>query len=472
MAIRAIFWRRFVKQNQFALNLALCRMAHCAAHICVGPCQRELCSFIVVERRGRPALIHMAIPAFGDSVLGHKLAAMRIRVAGFAIRRRSFELNLMRAGKRFVTFATSNRAVSSDQGKFCFRMVETVDVDPGARAVARFAAQSGSIGALQGHALLEFPFMGIGVACGAGAVLKMERKNFVRSSAESGFVALRAGHRHVGSGQYEAGVHVLGDGKSRAMKVLYSVAILATVLVGSGGKLLVMGVLMAIRACGELHFVDRILTSGRVTFVTSYCRMPSFQRIVRSRMFFNAKLRWLPAVDGMAFRTLALARARLELTLVRISSMTIDALGKGQLLLEIAAAMALAAADFQMRSQEGIFRFRMVELHRRIHFFPTGRCVAGFARSLERPLVRIRMAVAAGAEFDPAEFHGLFGAGREVAFLAGYLSVHADQRIFRFRMVELLGLLPVGHVVAVLAVGAELPPVDVLMAGHAFLREP
>jgi len=200
--------------------------------------------------------------------------------------------------------------------------------------------------------------------------------------------------------------------------------------------------------------------------------MFSLERIVRSRVLLHSKLRWLPAVHGMAFRTLSLARARLELTLVRIGSMTIRALGKGQLFLEIAAAMALAAADFQMRSQQGIFRFRMVELHRCIHFFPTGSRVAGFARSLERPLVRIHMAVAAGAEFNPGEFHRFVGAGREVAFHAGYLTVHAGQGILRFRMVELLGLLPVGHVVAALAVGAELPFVDVLMAGYAVLREP
>lgn len=114
----------------------------------------------------------------------------------------------------------------------------------------------------------------------------------------------------------------------------------------------------------------------------------------------------------------------------------------------------------------------MVELHGRIYFFPTGRRVAGFACSLESPLVRISMAVAAGAELDPSEFGRFFGAGREVAFLAGNLSVHAGQRILCLGMVELLGLLPVSHVVAALAVGAELPFVDVLMAGYAVLREP
>ena len=98
--------------------------------------------------------------------------------------------------------------------------------------------------------------------------------------------------------------------------------------------------------------------------------------------------------------------------------------------------------------------------------------MAGFARSFERPLVRIGVAVDAGPEFYPRELHGLFRAGREVALLAGYLGVHPGQRVLCFRMVELLGLLPVGHIVATLAVGAELPFVDILMARHAILREP
>ena len=151
--------------------------------------------------------------------------------------------------------------------------------------------------------------------------------------------------------------------------------------------------------------------------------------------------------------------------------MAIRALSKGQLLLEIASAMAIAAGDFHMRSEQRVFRFRMVELHGRAHFFPTGSGVAGLARSLEGSLVRISVAVDARAEFDTREFHRLFGAGREVAFLAGHLGVHTGQRILCFRMVELLRLLPVGHVVAALAVSAELPFVDILMAGHAVLRE-
>jgi hypothetical protein len=132
-------------------------------------------------------------------------------------------------------------------------MVEAAGVDPRFRGVARFAAQGSSVGALRRHALLEFALVGIGVAGGACAVLKMERQNLVRSPAEPRLVALRAGDRYVGTRQDEARVLVFGNCECRTMKILYGVAILATILVGSGGKLLVMGILVAIRAGREFH---------------------------------------------------------------------------------------------------------------------------------------------------------------------------------------------------------------------------
>ena len=97
--------------------------------------------------------------------------------------------------------------------------------------------------------------------------------------------------------------------------------------------------------------------------------------------------------------------------------------------------------------------------------------MAGIARSLKGPLVWIGVAVVARAKFDSGEFHGLVGAGREVALFAGHLGVFSGQRILCFRMVELFGLFPVGHVVAALAIGAKLPFVDILVAGRAVLRE-
>ena len=174
----------------------------------------------------------------------------------------------------------------------------------------------------------------------------------------------------------------------------------------------------------------------------------------------------------MALRALALADARLELTLVGIGVMTIRALCEGQGLIEIASCVALGAANFHVHSQERVLCFRVIELHRRIHFFPAGSGMAGFAGSFECALVRVRMAIDAGIEFDSGKFHRLVRAGGEMALLAGYLGVHSGQRIFCFGMVELLCVLPVGDVVTALAVGAKLAFVDVLMAGRAFLRKP
>ena len=173
----------------------------------------------------------------------------------------------------------------------------------------------------------------------------------------------------------------------------------------------------------------------------------------------------------MAFRALALAGARLELPLVRIDGMAIVALGKGQFFLEFAAGVTPDAAHFDVRAQQRVIRFGMVELHRGTDLLPTRRGVAGLAGSFERALVRIAVAVIAGLKFDARKLHGFLGAGREVALFAGHLHVLSGQRIFGFGVVEILGLFPVGHIVAGLAIGAELPFVDVFMAGHAILRE-
>jgi len=427
----------------------------------------------MIKRGGNPALVHMAIRALRNRVtvlgLDGELAGVGIHVAGFALLRRALELNFVGTGEHLVAFAAGNSAMSPDQWEFRFRMVETADVDPGLGAVARFAAERSAIGAFLRHAVFEFALMDILVAGGARAVRKMERQNLVRSSAQAHFVALRAGYRHVGSGQHEMSVLVLGNGKRRAMKVLNGMAILAAVLVWSGGKLLVMRVLMAIRAGREFNFVQSVFAGRRVAFIASDGHMFSFERILRRRVLFHSKLRRLPALNGVALRALSLAGPRLELSFVRIGGMAIHALGESQRLLEITRGVAVAATNFQMHSHEGIFCFRMVELHRRIHFFPTGCRMAGFTGSLEGPLVRVGMAIDAGIEFDPGILHRLVRAGWEMALLARYLGMHSGQRIFGFRMVELLRLFPVGYIVAACAVRAELAFVDVLMAGYAFL---
>ena len=472
MAIRAFLGRGLVKQNRFARNLLLQGVALRAAHIFVPSGQRELRALIVIKRGRRPPLVHMAILALGDpSFLGRELRPVRIRVAGFAFLRRPFELNLVGARKHLMAFVTGHRAMRPQQRKFRFRMIEAANVDPGFGVVAGFAALRRSIGPLGRHALLEFALVDILMAGRAGAVLEMERLNLVRSSVEARLVALRAGHRHVRPGQHEVGLLVLGNGERRTMKILYRVAVLATVLVGRRRELLVMRVLVAIRARREFHFVERVLARRQVALVASHGRMFSFQCVMRRGVLFYAKLRGLPPLYRVALRALSLARPRLKLPLVWIRRVAIDALRKGHRLLEIPFGVAVLATHFQMHAHQRIFGFGMVELHRRIYFFPACCGVAGFARPLESPLVRIRVAIDAGVKFHPRVLHRLVRTGREVAFLAGHLGVHPGQRILGFGMVELLGLLPVGYVVAALAIPAQLPLVHVFMAADAVLGE-
>jgi len=113
------------------------------------------------------------------------------------------------------------------------------------------------------------------------------------------------------------------------MKILNGVAILAAVLEGRGGKLFVMGVLMAIRARSELHFVEGVLPGRGMAFVASNGGMFAFERIVRGCVLLYTKLGRLPALDGVAFRALSLACPRLELAFMGVRRMATHALGKG-----------------------------------------------------------------------------------------------------------------------------------------------
>ena len=472
MTIHTIFGRWFEKQDRLALNLALQSVAHRTAHICVRSCQWELSAAIVVKCRRGPPQGHVAIPAFRASAGSRKLAAVRIGVTGFANRRRSLELNFAGTGRRLVALSTLRGAMSPDEGKFRLRMVKASNVDPGPGAVTRFASEQGPVGTLLRHPRFEFTLMGILVTGRARAVLEMERQDSIRPCAKTRLVALGAGDSGVGPGQQKAGAVVFGDREGRTMKVLYGMTILATIPVGRVGKLLVVGVLMAVRARRELHFIDRSLPGRDVTFGTSDGGVFTLKRITGTAMCFQAELRWLPAFESVAFRTFSLARPRLKLPFMGIRGVAICALGKGQRFLEITGVVAVAATNFQMHSKKWILGFRMVERHRRIYLFPIGCRMAGFARSFKGPSVRVGMARQAGVEPDAGELHRLVRAGGEVALLAGRLGVHSREWVLRLRVIELFRLLPVAHIVAATAVGTELSLVNIGMAGDAVLRKP
>ena len=111
MAVRTVLRGGLIKAHGFTLDFLFQFVAHVAGHVGVRPCQRKLSALIVVKRRRRPALVHVAVATLRDAIPGGELCAVRICVAGLAVFRRVFELNLMRGRLRLVTFAARDAAM-------------------------------------------------------------------------------------------------------------------------------------------------------------------------------------------------------------------------------------------------------------------------------------------------------------------------------------------------------------------------
>ena len=309
-----------------------------------------------------PSLVNVAIGAFCHPIFGGKLGAMGVGVAGFTLFRGALELNIVGTREHFVAIGAADGSMAAGQCEFRLGMVEAGDVDPGLGDVACLASQGGAIGPLGSLAFLKFPLVGVGVAGCTSGVFKMEWQNLVGSSVQAGFMAIRAGHSHVSPGKHIVSLLVFGYRKGRTVEVLYGVALLATVLVRGGGKLLVMLILMAIGASREFYFVESVLACWHVAFVAIDSCMFALESIFRRGVFLNAKQRRFPSIHIVAFGAFAFACPRHELTLVRIGGMAIDALCKCDFLFEVAGLVTLITTDLGMHPQQRVFGFRMVEL--------------------------------------------------------------------------------------------------------------
>jgi len=154
--------------------------------------------------------------------------------------------------------------MSAEQGELCLGMIEAVDIAPGLYVVASLAAERSAVGAFAGHAIVEFALVRILMACRAGAVLKVEGQNLVGAAACAGLVTIIAGDGRVRAGEGEFGVAVLGDSERGAMPILDGVTRFAAIVVRGGGKLLIVGIFVAIGAICELHLINRIFAGGDV----------------------------------------------------------------------------------------------------------------------------------------------------------------------------------------------------------------
>lgn len=288
MAVDTGRWCQLVDDRRLSRNQAHLGVALIAAHIGMTALQREAGTGVVIENGRNPALHVVTIGAYGFSGFD-ELRVVRVFVALLAHLSCSFELDFLGAHRHLVAGAALHDAVRAEQREFCFGMIETVYVDPGAGVVAGFAAERRSVGAALRHAVVEFAMMRVRVAGGASHVREAEGHDFVGATGGAGFMAVETGDGGVSAGEWITRSAVLSDGEGGAMEVRDGVAGFAFVQVGRGGELKVVLVLVAIEAGGEFYFVDGVFTGGDVAFPAFNRDVFSAQRIGGIVMLFDAE---------------------------------------------------------------------------------------------------------------------------------------------------------------------------------------
>ena len=238
-------------------------MAFSAGNIGMSTGQGKVRLGIVVKGRGHPALGIVAIAAMGLAVLGNELRIVGVVVTSLTLLRSAFEARFVTASG-LVAIAADDGAMSTHKREFGFGVIETVNVGPGFYIVAGLTTEGCAVGALASHAIVEFALVWILVTGRAGAVFVMEWKNFIGAACGARFVTIGAGNSNVRACQREASGLMLGDGIGGAVEIDNGVAGLATIVEWSGGKLIVVGVLVAIEAGGEFHFVNGVFARGDV----------------------------------------------------------------------------------------------------------------------------------------------------------------------------------------------------------------
>lgn len=139
---------------------------------------------------------------------------------------------------------------------------------------------------------------------------------------------------------------MLRDRIGSAMEIDHGVAVFAAIIIRRSGELVVMRVFVAIRTLREFHFVNGVFARRNMALGAIHLDVFALQGILRSAVLVHAKQRRLPAIQRVALRAFALLRPRLELPLVRVGLMAIDALRKGNLLLEIPVQVTGHAGNF------------------------------------------------------------------------------------------------------------------------------
>ena len=278
MAVYALVGCVLIYDDQFFTHESGLQVALGTRHVGMASGESEMRPGVVIESGRHPALRVVAIGAVGLGILGDKLAVVNVIVASLTLLWCALESRFV-SGGGFVAVAADHRSMRADKWEISFGMIEAVDVRPGLDVMASFATKGSPIGALACHAIVEFPFVRIFVTGGAIPIFEMVRNDFVAATRSAEFVAVRTGNGYMSTGKSEASVAMFGDSERGAMEILHGMAGFTAVVVGSGGKLIVVSVLVAIVAVFKFHFVHGIFSGGDVALCAVNGNVFALERI-------------------------------------------------------------------------------------------------------------------------------------------------------------------------------------------------
>src|ERR1700722_8461147 len=130
---------------------------------------------------------------------------------------------------------------------------------------------------------------------------------------------------------------MLRDCVCRTVKIGDGVAGFAPVLVRSGGKLSIVGVLVAILTGRELHFVYGLLAGRNVTLVAFHLGVHSQQGVLRRRVLLDSEQGWFPTVHVVTLGAFAFLRPVCKLPAVGVRFVTHRARLERDVLFKVAA---------------------------------------------------------------------------------------------------------------------------------------
>lgn len=223
----------------------------------------------------------------------------------------------------------------------------------------------------QRHLFAKFAVVRVFVATRACPVIEAIAHGLRRAGYFPGRMAFRTGNCQMRGDEGKPRLLMLCDRVRGGLESANGVALFAPVVVRRSGELAVVYIFVAIQALCKGDFIPRRSPCGNVAFVAGHRRVFALQWITCRRVLLHAERAWLPAIHRVAGCALTFIGSRSELASVGIRRMAVRALREGHRLFEVRVGVTFGALHLCVLSQQGKFRFRVVELLRFRNLFPT-----------------------------------------------------------------------------------------------------